>query len=93
MSGRIHWTAALIPLVAGFGLGVGVTSTRHAPAQAPVGPAAPAAFKREDPEYRGLDSGLYTQTSAEYRACCLQAYNLATLRLKQAVGAADRGGK
>ncbi|MEZ6141480.1 MAG: HAD family acid phosphatase [Zavarzinella sp.] len=53
-------------------------------AQAPV-PAAPAAFKPEKPANRGLDANLYMQTSAEYRACCYQAYNLATLRLKDAV--------
>jgi len=31
----------------------------------------------EVPQYRGLDSNLYMQTSAEYRACCLQAYRWA----------------
>lgn len=51
------------------------------------GPTAPAPFKAEDPAHRGLDANLYMQTSAEYRACCLQAYNLALLRLKEAVAA------
>lgn len=45
-------------------------------------------LKPEDPPYRGLDANLYMQTSAEYRACCLQAYNLATYRLKEKATAA-----
>jgi acid phosphatase len=90
MDGRNRW-AAVLPAVVGFGLGVGVTPTRYAPAQAPVGPTAPAAFKPEDPPNRGLDANLYMQTSGEYRACCLQAYNLATVRLDQAVAAVKVG--
>lgn len=50
-------------------------------------PTAPAPFKAEEPANRGLDANLYMQTSAEYRACCYQAYNLATLRLREAVEA------
>lgn len=38
---------------------------------------APAAAAKEDPPYRGLDANLYMQTSAEYRACCLQAFRWA----------------
>lgn len=34
------------------------------------------------PTDRGLDTVLFVQTSAEYRACCLQAYALAELRVK-----------
>lgn len=45
-------------------------------------PSAPAALKQDDPPHRGLDANLYMQSSAEYRACCHQAYNLATYRLK-----------
>lgn len=45
-------------------------------------------LKPEDPPNRGLDANLYMQTSAEYRACCLQAYNLATYRLKEKAAAA-----
>lgn len=41
------------------------------------------AFKTEDVPLRGLDANLYMQTAAEYRACCYQAYNLATYRLKE----------
>ncbi len=32
--------------------------------------------------FRGLDANLYTQSSAEYRACCLQAFTLADERVK-----------
>jgi 5'-nucleotidase (lipoprotein e(P4) family) len=35
---------------------------------------AGAPIAKESPPYRGLDANLYMQTSAEYRACCLQAY-------------------
>lgn len=72
--------AIAVGLIAAFGAGTWVS------AQPPViTPVAPAAFKTEDPAYRGLDANLYMQTSAEYRACCYQAYNLASLRLKLAV--------
>ncbi len=47
-------------------------------------PTAPAAFKQDEPAFRSLDANLFMQTSAEYRACCYQAFNLATLRLKDA---------
>jgi 5'-nucleotidase (lipoprotein e(P4) family) len=39
----------------------------------------------ENPANRGLDANLYMQTSAEYRAACYQAYQLAALRLKEAL--------
>ncbi|TWT78764.1 Lipoprotein E precursor [Planctomycetes bacterium CA13] len=41
------------------------------------------AFAPEPPTQRGLDANLYMQTSAEYRAACIQAYQLAYLRLRQ----------
>lgn len=44
---------------------------------------APATYVLESPRARNLDASLYIQTSAEYRASCYQAYNLAALRLKQ----------
>jgi 5'-nucleotidase (lipoprotein e(P4) family) len=43
------------------------------------------AFPFEKPANRGLDANLYIQTSAEYRAACYQAYQLATLRLNEAI--------
>jgi acid phosphatase len=52
----------------------------------PRSPAgAPPALAKENPQYRSLDANLYVQSSAEYRACCLQAYNLAKLRLAEKV--------
>lgn len=68
----------------------GAASAVHGqqPAPAPVAAAAPHVlpfFKPEDPPGRSLDANLFVQTSAEYRACCLQAYNLASLRLAAAV--------
>jgi acid phosphatase len=35
----------------------------------------------ESPPNRSLDANIWMQTSAEYRACCYQAYNLARRRL------------
>jgi 5'-nucleotidase (lipoprotein e(P4) family) len=40
--------------------------------------------------YRGLDANLYMQSSAEYRAACLQAFNLAEMQLAQAVKASPK---
>jgi 5'-nucleotidase (lipoprotein e(P4) family) len=45
-------------------------------------PAATPVCPAEDPANRPLDANLYMQTSAEYRASCYQAYNLATDRLE-----------
>lgn len=45
-------------------------------------PAATPVCPPEDPPNRALDANLYMQTSAEYRASCYQAYNLATDRLE-----------
>ncbi len=63
-----------------------------APALTPQAPAQPEhalpPFRPEDPPGRSLDANLFVQTSAEYRACCLQAYNLASLRLAAAVAQA-----
>jgi 5'-nucleotidase (lipoprotein e(P4) family) len=48
-------------------------------------PLAPPAYKAEEPANRALDANLYMQTSAEYRASCYQAYNLAADRLEKLV--------
>ena len=93
MSRHIHWTAAALLALAGFALGVWVASGPPAAAQLPEGPTAPPTFKRDDPENRALDANLYMQSSAEYRACCLQAYNLAAVRLKQEVKGLKEGEK
>ena len=47
-------------------------------------PVAPRPFASETPSHRALDANLYMQTSAESRACCDQAYRLASLLLKEA---------
>ena len=39
--------------------------------------AVQPAIAKEDPPYRGLDANLYMQTSAEYRASCLQTHHWA----------------
>lgn len=54
-------------------------------------PLAPSAYKAEELANRGLDANLYMETSAEYRACCYQAYNLALFRLKAAMAQAKSG--
>jgi 5'-nucleotidase (lipoprotein e(P4) family) len=41
----------------------------------------------ERPPYRGLDANLYMQLSAEYRACCYQAYALAKHALSEKIKA------
>lgn len=51
-----------------------------------VAQQAPRSFKADDPPHRNLDASLYMQTSAEYRALCYQAYNLAIERLKKVAG-------
>jgi 5'-nucleotidase (lipoprotein e(P4) family) len=75
----------LLPgLALGFLAGAGAQALlRPTVAQPPeVLPTAPAPFKQETPPFRGLDANLYMQTAAEYRACCLQAYNVAEARLR-----------
>ncbi len=46
-------------------------------------------YPKESPPFRGLDSNLYMQTSAEYRACCLQAFNWAAFRVKERLAQPD----
>lgn len=55
--------------------------------------APPLSVRTETPVLRGLDANLYMQTSAEYRAVCLQTFQWATLRLKQALAAAPQDGR
>lgn len=71
------WLGRIALIFVGFALGAVVVATRSAIGQAP-----------ENLPHRGLDSNLYLQTAAEYRACCLQAYNLAEEQLKQVKDAA-----
>ena len=60
-------------------------------AQDATAPVAPPTYKAEEPANRGLDANLFMETSAEYRACCYQAYNLALFRLKAALAQAKAG--
>ena len=69
-----------------WAVGLGLISA-PAPAQTAGPLVAPAPRRVEDPSDRGLDANLYMQTSAEYRAACYQAYNLATSRLQPALAA------
>ena len=85
---------AILPGLTGLLAGVLLAPRLSLIAQAPEdAPQAPAAFLPELPTYRGLDANLYMQTSAEYRACCYQAYNLATRRLKERFEELKDGGK
>jgi len=61
--------------------------------QEAVPAATSAKFREEEPRFRGLDANLYMQTSAEYRAACYQAYQLAGLRLNEALKANASAGK
>jgi 5'-nucleotidase (lipoprotein e(P4) family) len=69
---------SLLLLFVGAGVGsLAVGLTQRSTAEAPL------AFAKEDPAFRSLDANLYQQASAEYRACCIQAYNLAERRLAE----------
>src|SRR5262245_38294632 len=70
----------LVGLLAGWASALFLPLHGPAPAQ-----QAMPTFKPEAPANRNLDAGLYMQTSAEYRACCYQAYNLAAARLEALV--------
>ena len=71
-----------------WGLALAVTMAGRSVAQTAGPLVTPAPFRTEDPSDRGVDANLYMQTSAEYRAACYQAYNLATARLTTALAAA-----
>jgi 5'-nucleotidase (lipoprotein e(P4) family) len=68
----MKWLAGAILFVVGTFTGAGFLAAT----QAPPPP------KRDDPPYRSLDANLYMQTSAEYRACCYQAFSFAEARLR-----------
>ena len=64
----------LLVLAVGMGLATSQLARRT---------VAPPTVKMEEPPYRGLDSNLFMQTSAEYRACCLQAFQWAKVRVEE----------
>jgi 5'-nucleotidase (lipoprotein e(P4) family) len=74
--------------LAGFAAGVFVSSPRGAAEDLPV----PRVVVHEDPPNRSLDANLWMQVSAEYRACCYQAYNLARRRLAEKLQQVPPGG-
>jgi 5'-nucleotidase (lipoprotein e(P4) family) len=77
----MKWLAGAILFVFGTFTGAGFLAAT----QAPPPP------KRDDPPYRSLDANLYMQTSAEYRACCYQAFSLAESRLRGILTTPYRG--
>jgi acid phosphatase len=79
------WSGVAFAVAAAMSTGCGAPRIARLQDSAANTSAAPPAFQQVDLPYRGLDSNLWMQTSAEYRACCLQAYNLATERLREAV--------
>ncbi len=78
----------IVAVAALGGLGMAFAAGSWVSAQSPV---APPAYKQDDPPNRALDANLYIQTSAEYRACCLQTYNLACRRLKEEMDKKPKG--
>lgn len=74
--------------LAGFAAGLYVAGPRSAAEELP----APRVVVREDPPNRSLDANLWMQVSAEYRACCYQAYNVARRRLTEKVRDVPPGG-
>ena len=74
---------------------IGRSTVAESPASAPpvVVDAAlqvpPAEVAPETPPYRGLDANLYMQISAEYRACCLQAFHWARRLTTEKLAAGD----
>jgi 5'-nucleotidase (lipoprotein e(P4) family) len=84
---RMGW---FVPASAGLGLGIAIGSAGVLPSF-----ARPALIQRAEtanPQERTLDANLYMQTSAEYRACCLQAYGWMTERLRTKLAATRNEG-
>jgi len=67
-----------------------LTLVYQSQAQDNVAPKTTSSLKAESPPMRGLDANLYMQTSAEYRAVCYQTFQLAELRLREALAAAPK---
>ncbi len=79
-----HTVWSYLKALASFSaLTVGLTSGESARSQEPA--SSLGGVRSEVPAYRSFDANLYIQTSAEYRAACYQAFQLASLRLKQAL--------
>lgn len=87
MGKRTGW---MVPASVGMVLGIGIGAASVVPslARPAVGQKAEAA----NPQERTLDANLYMQTSAEYRACCLQTYGWMTERLRSKLAATRNDG-
>jgi acid phosphatase len=79
---KLYWMLLSLWLTA-------LTVAKQAEADFPETVWPPSPFVAESPLYRGLDANLYMQTSAEYRAACYQAFNIATSRLDTIVAEND----
>jgi 5'-nucleotidase (lipoprotein e(P4) family) len=82
-----HRRLAAVGLL-GFAAGLYCATSRPVAAE----PIPPRVVNLEDPPHRSLDANLWMQSSAEYRACCLQAYNLARRRLIEKLADAPTSG-
>jgi 5'-nucleotidase (lipoprotein e(P4) family) len=70
---------AILVLAIASSFFAGATHLLHAQEKSSSDPAKSiGTLRRESPPFRGLDGTLFMQQSAEYRACCIQAFRLAT---------------
>lgn len=70
---------AILVLAIASSFFAGATNFLHAQEKSTSDPAKTiGALRRESPPFRGLDGTLFMQQSAEYRACCIQTFRLAT---------------
>jgi 5'-nucleotidase (lipoprotein e(P4) family) len=83
-------TGWFVPGMAGIGVGMVIGVACVAPS---IAREAPRVQAEGNPQERTLDANLYMQTSAEYRAACLQTYSWATERLRARVAAMPGGAK
>lgn len=88
----IGWKHAgwIVPTSAGLVLGIGIGAVSVSPSL-----ARPTTLQKNapaNPQEHALDANLYMQTSAEYRACCLEIYGWMTERLRTKLTAQDDNG-
>jgi 5'-nucleotidase (lipoprotein e(P4) family) len=70
---------AILVLAIASSFFAGATNLLYAQEKSTSDPAKTVgALRLESPPFRGLDGTLFMQQSAEYRACCIQAFRLAT---------------
>jgi 5'-nucleotidase (lipoprotein e(P4) family) len=83
-------TGWLVPASVGLTLGIGIGAVSVLPSLAH--PTLAQRGEAVSPQERALDANLYMQTSAEYRACCLQAYGWMAERLRTKLAAMRNDG-